>query len=144
MDFSGQKSRVIENPTEALSVAVEEGLAWRVHIASLSLKHLQFELVLSRKLIFVFSFLLRKKDAYAWASMVVPLLLCRVQPQPWVCLLVVVVTKLLDRWACRYSYRVDVVQSTCSVIVITSKLCTHAFYFFSYPPLPTMVSPQNF
>ncbi|XP_036852006.2 growth factor receptor-bound protein 14 isoform X1 [Manis javanica] len=29
MDFSGQKSRVIENPTEALSVAVEEGLAWR-------------------------------------------------------------------------------------------------------------------
>lgn len=30
MDFSGQKSRVIENPTEALSVAVEEGLAWRV------------------------------------------------------------------------------------------------------------------
>nr|XP_020846736.1 growth factor receptor-bound protein 14 isoform X2 [Phascolarctos cinereus] len=29
MDFSGHKSRVIENPTEALSVAVEEGLAWR-------------------------------------------------------------------------------------------------------------------
>ncbi|XP_069430414.1 growth factor receptor-bound protein 14 isoform X1 [Ovis canadensis] len=29
MDFSGQKTRVIENPTEALSVAVEEGLAWR-------------------------------------------------------------------------------------------------------------------
>ncbi|XP_045415155.1 growth factor receptor-bound protein 14 isoform X1 [Lemur catta] len=29
MDFSGQKGRVIENPTEALSVAVEEGLAWR-------------------------------------------------------------------------------------------------------------------
>ncbi|KAM9851117.1 growth factor receptor-bound protein 14 [Aulostomus maculatus] len=29
MDFSGQKSRVIENPSEALSVAVEEGLAWR-------------------------------------------------------------------------------------------------------------------
>uniref|UniRef100_A0A8C5LD97 Growth factor receptor bound protein 14 n=1 Tax=Jaculus jaculus TaxID=51337 RepID=A0A8C5LD97_JACJA len=29
MDFSGQKSRVIDNPTEALSVAVEEGLAWR-------------------------------------------------------------------------------------------------------------------
>ncbi|XP_036110058.1 growth factor receptor-bound protein 14 isoform X1 [Molossus molossus] len=29
MDFSGQTSRVIENPTEALSVAVEEGLAWR-------------------------------------------------------------------------------------------------------------------
>uniref|UniRef100_H0UUV5 Growth factor receptor-bound protein 14 n=1 Tax=Cavia porcellus TaxID=10141 RepID=H0UUV5_CAVPO len=29
MDFSGQRSRVIENPTEALSVAVEEGLAWR-------------------------------------------------------------------------------------------------------------------
>uniref|UniRef100_A0A672INC8 Growth factor receptor bound protein 14 n=1 Tax=Salarias fasciatus TaxID=181472 RepID=A0A672INC8_SALFA len=30
MDFSGQKSRVIENPCEALSVAVEEGLSWRV------------------------------------------------------------------------------------------------------------------
>lgn len=30
MDFSGQKSRVIENPSEALSVAVEEGLSWRV------------------------------------------------------------------------------------------------------------------
>uniref|UniRef100_A0A672INX7 Growth factor receptor bound protein 14 n=1 Tax=Salarias fasciatus TaxID=181472 RepID=A0A672INX7_SALFA len=29
MDFSGQKSRVIENPCEALSVAVEEGLSWR-------------------------------------------------------------------------------------------------------------------
>ncbi|XP_053119171.1 growth factor receptor-bound protein 14 isoform X2 [Hemicordylus capensis] len=29
MDFTGHKSRVIENPTEALSVAVEEGLAWR-------------------------------------------------------------------------------------------------------------------
>uniref|UniRef100_A0A7M4FL94 Growth factor receptor-bound protein 14 n=1 Tax=Crocodylus porosus TaxID=8502 RepID=A0A7M4FL94_CROPO len=29
MDFSGRRSRVIENPTEALSVAVEEGLAWR-------------------------------------------------------------------------------------------------------------------
>lgn len=35
MDFSGQKSRVIDNPTEALSVAVEEGLAWRVMLASL-------------------------------------------------------------------------------------------------------------
>lgn len=34
MDFSGQKSRVIDNPTEALSVAVEEGLAWRVPITS--------------------------------------------------------------------------------------------------------------
>ncbi|MGH0119573.1 UNVERIFIED_CONTAM: hypothetical protein FKN15_032398 [Acipenser sinensis] len=30
MDFSGHKSRVIENPTEALSVAVEEGLSWRL------------------------------------------------------------------------------------------------------------------
>ncbi|XP_077175989.1 growth factor receptor-bound protein 14 isoform X1 [Paroedura picta] len=29
MDFTGHKSRVIENPSEALSVAVEEGLAWR-------------------------------------------------------------------------------------------------------------------
>ncbi|XP_041857955.1 growth factor receptor-bound protein 14 isoform X2 [Melanotaenia boesemani] len=29
MDFSGQKTRVIENPSEALSVAVEEGLSWR-------------------------------------------------------------------------------------------------------------------
>uniref|UniRef100_A0A803JZN7 SH2 domain-containing protein n=1 Tax=Xenopus tropicalis TaxID=8364 RepID=A0A803JZN7_XENTR len=30
MDFSGQKSRVIENPTEALSIALQEGLLWRV------------------------------------------------------------------------------------------------------------------
>lgn len=30
MDFSGQRSRVIENPSEALCVAVEEGLSWRV------------------------------------------------------------------------------------------------------------------
>lgn len=30
MDFSGHKSRVIENPSEVLSVAVEEGLSWRV------------------------------------------------------------------------------------------------------------------
>ncbi|KAL4636205.1 growth factor receptor-bound protein 14 isoform X2 [Arapaima gigas] len=29
MDFSGQESRVIENPSEVLSVAVEEGLSWR-------------------------------------------------------------------------------------------------------------------
>ncbi|XP_039613443.1 growth factor receptor-bound protein 14 isoform X2 [Polypterus senegalus] len=29
MDFSGHKGRVIENPSEALSVAVEEGLSWR-------------------------------------------------------------------------------------------------------------------
>uniref|UniRef100_A0A3Q3EHC2 Growth factor receptor bound protein 14 n=1 Tax=Labrus bergylta TaxID=56723 RepID=A0A3Q3EHC2_9LABR len=29
MDFSGQKSRVIENPSEVMSVAVEEGLSWR-------------------------------------------------------------------------------------------------------------------
>ncbi|RXM28126.1 Growth factor receptor-bound protein 14 [Acipenser ruthenus] len=36
MDFSGHKSRVIENPTEALSVAVEEGLSWREP------RHLQF------------------------------------------------------------------------------------------------------
>lgn len=38
MDFSGQKSRVIENPSEVLSVAVEEGLSWRVsHSPELSL-----------------------------------------------------------------------------------------------------------
>lgn len=36
MDFSGQKSRVIENPSEALSVAVEEGLSWRVSQSSCS------------------------------------------------------------------------------------------------------------
>ncbi|XP_075036843.1 growth factor receptor-bound protein 14 isoform X3 [Mixophyes fleayi] len=29
MDFSGHKSRVIENPTEVLSVALQEGLLWR-------------------------------------------------------------------------------------------------------------------
>ncbi|XP_056322023.1 growth factor receptor-bound protein 14 isoform X1 [Danio aesculapii] len=29
IDFSGHKTRVIENPSEALSVAVEEGLSWR-------------------------------------------------------------------------------------------------------------------
>ncbi|XP_061696961.1 growth factor receptor-bound protein 14 isoform X2 [Syngnathoides biaculeatus] len=29
MDFSGQKTRVIENPSEVLSVAVQEGLTWR-------------------------------------------------------------------------------------------------------------------
>ncbi|XP_068602176.1 growth factor receptor-bound protein 14 [Brachionichthys hirsutus] len=29
MDFSGQNGRVIENPSEALSVAVAEGLSWR-------------------------------------------------------------------------------------------------------------------
>lgn len=29
MDFSGQRSRVIENPSEALSVALEEGMLWR-------------------------------------------------------------------------------------------------------------------
>ncbi|XP_040213784.1 growth factor receptor-bound protein 14 isoform X2 [Rana temporaria] len=29
MDFSGHKSRVIENPTEALSIALQEGLLWR-------------------------------------------------------------------------------------------------------------------
>uniref|UniRef100_A0A8C5R4H9 SH2 domain-containing protein n=1 Tax=Leptobrachium leishanense TaxID=445787 RepID=A0A8C5R4H9_9ANUR len=29
MDFSGCRSRVIENPTEVLSVALQEGLLWR-------------------------------------------------------------------------------------------------------------------
>ncbi|XP_068101728.1 growth factor receptor-bound protein 14 isoform X2 [Hyperolius riggenbachi] len=29
MDFSGHKSRVIENPTEALSIALQEGMLWR-------------------------------------------------------------------------------------------------------------------
>ncbi|KAM4626078.1 growth factor receptor-bound protein 14 isoform 2-T2 [Discoglossus pictus] len=29
MDFSGHKSRVIENPTEARSIALQEGLSWR-------------------------------------------------------------------------------------------------------------------
>ncbi|XP_053554361.1 growth factor receptor-bound protein 14 [Bombina bombina] len=29
MDFSGHKSRVIENPSEALSIALQEGLSWR-------------------------------------------------------------------------------------------------------------------
>uniref|UniRef100_A0A8C9VIJ3 Growth factor receptor bound protein 14 n=1 Tax=Scleropages formosus TaxID=113540 RepID=A0A8C9VIJ3_SCLFO len=37
MDFSGHKSRVIENPSEALSVAVEEGLSWRVRVMFLFL-----------------------------------------------------------------------------------------------------------
>lgn len=41
MDFSGQKSRVIENPSEALSVAVEEGLSWRVSLL-LKLKRRHF------------------------------------------------------------------------------------------------------
>ncbi|XP_062861725.1 growth factor receptor-bound protein 14 isoform X1 [Trichomycterus rosablanca] len=36
MDFSGQRSRVIDNPSEALSVAVEEGLSWRVRHRSAS------------------------------------------------------------------------------------------------------------
>lgn len=30
MDFSGQTGRVIENPAEAQSAALEEGHAWRV------------------------------------------------------------------------------------------------------------------
>uniref|UniRef100_A0A3B3QCS8 SH2 domain-containing protein n=1 Tax=Paramormyrops kingsleyae TaxID=1676925 RepID=A0A3B3QCS8_9TELE len=34
MDFSGHQSRVIENPSEALSVAVEEGLSWKVCTAN--------------------------------------------------------------------------------------------------------------
>ncbi|XP_053327245.1 growth factor receptor-bound protein 14 [Spea bombifrons] len=29
MDFSGHKSRVVENPTEVLSIALQEGLLWR-------------------------------------------------------------------------------------------------------------------
>lgn len=34
MDFSGQIGRVIENPVEAQSAAMEEGHAWRVAIFS--------------------------------------------------------------------------------------------------------------
>lgn len=34
MDFSGQIGRVIENPAEAQSAALEEGHAWRVAIFS--------------------------------------------------------------------------------------------------------------
>jgi len=37
MDFSGQIGRVIENPAEAQSAALEEGHAWRVAIFSSSL-----------------------------------------------------------------------------------------------------------
>lgn len=73
MDFSGQKTRVIDNPTEALSVAVEEGLAWRVPVASFS-SNVHGLSVLSKKLSFTFFlFLLRKKDVYAWGIMGVPL-----------------------------------------------------------------------
>lgn len=32
MDFSGQAGRVIENPREALSAAMEEAQAWRVRV----------------------------------------------------------------------------------------------------------------
>lgn len=68
MDFSGQKSRVIENPTEALSVAVEEGLAWRVHIASRSSKCFWFEFVLPQKLNFLPLFLVQKKGCLRLAT----------------------------------------------------------------------------
>lgn len=68
MDFSGQKSRVIENPTEALSVAVEEGLAWRVQIASHSSKYLWFESVSPQKLKFASPFFVQKKGCLRLAT----------------------------------------------------------------------------
>lgn len=49
MDFSGEKSRIIDNPTEALLVAVEEGLAWRVQIGSCSLKTLTISVCFTQK-----------------------------------------------------------------------------------------------
>lgn len=74
MDFSGQKSRVIDNPTEALSVAVEEGLAWRVLLASL-FSHV-YDLSQFRRLeveiLFAFLFMLRRKDVYAWGITAAP------------------------------------------------------------------------
>lgn len=74
MDFSGQKSRVIDNPTEALSVAVEEGLAWRVLLASLfsnvyDLSHFRR---LEVEILFSFLFMLRRKDVYAWGITAAP------------------------------------------------------------------------
>ena len=75
MDFSGQKSRVIDNPTEALSVAVEEGRAWRVLLSSLfsyvyDLNHFRR---LEVEILFLFLFMLRRKDVYAWGITVAPL-----------------------------------------------------------------------
>lgn len=61
MDFSGQKSRVIENPTEALSVAVEEGLAWRVRIGSRSLKVFALWVCFARKADVYFPSFVQKK-----------------------------------------------------------------------------------
>lgn len=62
MDFSGQKSRVIDNPTEALSVAVEEGLAWRVQISSCSLKTLTISVCFTQKVEMCFFFLYAEKS----------------------------------------------------------------------------------
>lgn len=74
MDFSGQKSRVIDNPTEALSVAVEEGLAWRVLIASLfsNVYDLRRLRRLEVEILFLFLFMLRRKDVYAWGITAAP------------------------------------------------------------------------
>lgn len=82
MDFTGNKSRIIENPTEALSVAVEEGLAWRVWTFHLK-PFLMFRFLVYKFSTFPF-FLCRKKGAYVLVYIAAPAL-CKVSPPLQVC-----------------------------------------------------------
>lgn len=132
MDFSGQRSRVIENPTEALSVAVEEGLAWRVLSTFTFFENIyEFSLFFPNSWDLFFPSLLRKKDAYAWAFMVAPQPPHRALPQTWVCLLVAIAVELVGRYrhlSC--SHQVHRVRGPCRGIVIVSNSPVTFFILF--------------
>lgn len=141
MDFSGQKSRVIDNPTEALSVAVEEGLAWRVQIGSHSLKILMIWVCFTQK-VEMFSFFVQKKGCLrlgthgsptassqsSAASMGRPA--CPLPGTAW-------------GWS-RRSHRG--LRREVRVRVMNGGPFIHCFVFcfFSDPPVPAVVSPPNF
>lgn len=145
MDFSGQKSRVIDNPTEALSVAVEEGLAWRVLLASLFSN--VYDLSQCRRLeveiLFAFLFMLRRKDVYAWGITAAPPPRPRAQLSTWVCLLSVFVKQWMGNYVAAPSDSVTWDRMGCArneIMVISDKPLSS----FSSPSVPAMVSSQNF
>lgn len=135
MDFSGQKTRVIDNPTEALSVAVEEGLAWRVPVASFS-SNVHGLSVLSKKLSFTFvPFLAQKKGCLRLGN----------HGSPTVPSQSSAVNMGMSAFS-QSDVPLDTVtwhrtRIACNEVMIPSD---RSFSSSSSPPLPAMVSPQNF
>lgn len=142
MDFSGQKSRVIDNPTEALSVAVEEGLAWRVQIGSCSLKSLTISVCFTQKVEMFFPFFVQKKACLRLGNHGSP----KASSQSSA-INMGMSASALD---CTAGHSDIVTEGSWWKVYIIklwsshAELCIPSLCFFSYPPVPTVVSPQNF